>query len=305
MQPSPVTISQFEYLEAVLANPTWGEAAASVGVTPSALSQGIAELERRLGITLFDRHGRLRTPTSAAHQVAEFGARILGELRSLHRWTNEVRDGALGSISIGMIDTAALYHFGAVLAAFRQDHPKVALHLQVAPSNPLLDKVRSGTLDACVCVATETTTQLQVQALATEPLYIYAPPHTADNIIETPERWGPWISFPTGSRTRKLIEGSLRTLGARFDVATESSQPAVIAEMVRLGVGWTALPAVDAETGPTPLKRVRNKPLTVRELSLVTRRGHGQSAALTILLERLIEAAANADRSDRFDDHAS
>lgn len=300
MQPAPVTVSQLEYLEAVLANQTWAEAAEQVGVTASALSQGISELERRLGIQLFDRHGRTRNPTQSAFQVAQFGTRILGELRSLNLWTKEIRDGALGSISIGMIDTAALYHFSAALSSFRKDHPKVALHLQVAPSNPLLDKVRAGTLDACVCVNPNpaakdntngpTHNDLVIEPLISEPLYVYAPAETDTDVLENPQRWGPWVSFPSGSRTRKVIEQKLRSIGARFDVATESSQPAVIAEMVRLGVGWTALASVDAETGPNPLKRVQNEPLGVRELTLVARSGHSNSAALQSLLKRLIDA---------------
>ena len=64
-----VTTSQLEYFVAALDAPTWRDAASRVGVSPSALSQGIAELERRLGITLFDRDGRRRVPTTAAAEV--------------------------------------------------------------------------------------------------------------------------------------------------------------------------------------------------------------------------------------------
>ncbi len=53
-----LTIQQLDYLVAVADHATWAEAAASLGVTPSALSQGLAELERRLGIGLFERVGR-------------------------------------------------------------------------------------------------------------------------------------------------------------------------------------------------------------------------------------------------------
>ena len=55
-----LTIRQLEYLVAVAEAPTWAEAADVVGVSPSALSQGLAELERRVGVELFDRVGRRR-----------------------------------------------------------------------------------------------------------------------------------------------------------------------------------------------------------------------------------------------------
>ena len=59
MLPLPdLSIRQLEYLVAVDEAPTWARAAEAVGVSPSALSQGLAELERRLGVALFDRESR-------------------------------------------------------------------------------------------------------------------------------------------------------------------------------------------------------------------------------------------------------
>ena len=55
-----LSIRQLEYLVAVADEPTWAHAAARVGVSPSALSQGLAELERRVGVALFERDGRRR-----------------------------------------------------------------------------------------------------------------------------------------------------------------------------------------------------------------------------------------------------
>ena len=50
-----LSIRQLEYLVAVADAPTWADAANAVGVSASALSQGLAELERRIGIDLFER----------------------------------------------------------------------------------------------------------------------------------------------------------------------------------------------------------------------------------------------------------
>jgi hypothetical protein len=59
-----LSVQQLDYLVAVHDAPTWADAAAAVGVTPSALSQGLSELERRLGVALFARDGRRRVPTT-------------------------------------------------------------------------------------------------------------------------------------------------------------------------------------------------------------------------------------------------
>ena len=64
-----ISITQLEYLVAVQEAETWAEAAANLGVSQSALSQGLAELQRRLGVELFGWNGRRRIPTSFAHEV--------------------------------------------------------------------------------------------------------------------------------------------------------------------------------------------------------------------------------------------
>ena len=119
MKLANVTTSQLEYLAAVIAEPSWKDAAANVGVSPSALSQGIAELERRLGVRLFDKQGRRRMPTAEATVALAHATRILAEMRELSRWAEQARGGSVGQLSIGMIDTAASHHFGDTLVGFR------------------------------------------------------------------------------------------------------------------------------------------------------------------------------------------
>ena len=119
-----------------------------------------------------------------------------------------------------------------------------------------------------VCV-TPDHPDLAVEALVEEPIYVYAPDAAA---AATPDEWGPWVSFPTGSSTRSLIESALREMGATFDVVAESHQPEVLREMVRLGMGWTALPPAQAERPPDALRPVLSQPLVHRELAAVTRR---------------------------------
>jgi len=70
-------------------------------------------------------------------------------------------------------------------------------------------------------------------------------------------------------------------------VIAESSQPAVLKEMVRLGMGWTVLASVDAETAPHPLHRATNKPIAERMLTLVRRADRIPNPALAALLGQL------------------
>lgn len=288
MKLANVTTSQLEYLVAAATEPSWKQAAATVGVSPSALSQGISELERRLGVRLFAKQGRRRVPTAEAQAALAHATRILAEVRELTRWAEEARGGGVGQLSIGMIDTAAIHHFGETLIGFRRDQPALTVRLLVLPSNALLDHLRAGEVDAVVCVDPDPDERFVLEPLIGEPLHIYAPPGT---VIGAPKTWGPWVSFPAASRSRTLMARRLRAKGVPFDVVAESSQPAVLKEMVRLGMGWTVLPPVDAETDPHALTRATNDPIAERMLTLVRRSDRIPNPALARLLDELRLAA--------------
>ncbi len=278
-----LSIRQLEYLVAVDESPTWAQAAQAVGVSPSALSQGLAELERRLGVPLFDRESRRRRLRVAALPVVAHARQVLGLTSDLARWADRLRRGAAGRVRLGMIDAAAVVHYPDHLQAFRTDRPDIDLLIRVAPSATLFKLLAAGHLDVVVGVAPpRPAPEFALRPLLTETLSVYGPPGRA---IGRPATWGPWVLYPAGSHTRSLVVAELRRLGAPLDVVAESHQPDVLREMVRLGVGWTVLPASQAEDGPRPLSAGRA--LLSRQLVLGTRASAVTDPAVGILADRL------------------
>ena len=291
--PSP---TQLSYLVAALDHGGWSDAASALGVSTSAFTQGVAELERRLGITLFTKEGRSRVPTSEAETAAVHARAVLAELSGLDQWAREVRTGNVGLIRAGMIDTAAIHHFGETLVRFRSIHPNISVQLDVRPSSALYDDLRAGELDVVVAVTPANNNGLELRPLVSEPLYVYAPPGA---VVGKPDTWGPWVGFPAGSRTRGLVTHELRQRGASVDFIAESSQPAVLCEMVRLGMGWTVLSAVDAEREPHFLQRAVKQPVAERALTLARRADRPPTEALIRFMSMLIsEATASQPSAD-------
>ena len=264
-----LTTQQLEYLLAIDRSPTWADAAASVGVTPSALSQGIAELERRLGITLFDRDGRRRVPTSDHREVLRYAEQTVAATHDLARWLDQRRHGGAGSVRVGMIDAAATYHCRDALRRYRLTHPDVDLRLTVGPSSGLLASLQRAELDLVVCVRPPVAPAgTEITPLLDDPLAVLAP---ASDDARRPADWGPWVTFPAGSHTRQVVATALHEAGAGFEVVAESHQPEVLREMALLGIGWTVLPL--AGLGPIGDLRVVRPSLTVRHLVLARRTG--------------------------------
>ena len=291
VRPLPdLSIRQLEYLVAVDDAPTWAAAAAQVGVSPSALSQGLAELERRLGITLFDRDGRRRHLRDGAMPVVAHARQVLGLTGDLAAWADRQRTGIAGRVRVGMIDAAALVHLPEALQQFRTDRPDVTLLLRVAPSGELIDRLIAGELDLVVCVEPPTETAgVTTEPLRDEALVVLAPPGTDVAGVSGTASWGPWVLFPSGSHTRAIIESELRSRGALLDVVAESHQPEVLREMVRLGAGWTVLP--DSGSDSTNRSLVRGPVLTTRRLVIARRAGSIADPAADELADRFRRAS--------------
>jgi DNA-binding transcriptional LysR family regulator len=198
-------------------------------------------------------------------------------------WAERLRGAAIGSVRVGMIDVAALFHFPDVLARFRADRPDVDLHLTVAPSRGLLDALRIGDLDVVVCVDPG---QLPPGIVATpvldERLVVYAPLGT---VIGAAANWGPWVLFPTDSFSRALIEDALRARSVPITIAAESHQPDVLRQMVDLGLGWTVLPAVQ---GPDDRTAVAGPELLTRRVVVAHRDAAVTDPAVEELRSRLL-----------------
>jgi DNA-binding transcriptional LysR family regulator len=252
-----ISLRQLQYLVAVADEPSWALAADRTGVSPSALSQGLAELERRVGVALFERDGRRRLVRASAAPVLEHARRVVALTGDLVAWSERMRAARTGRVRLGMVDVAAVVHFPEVVRAFRAERPDVVMTVSVAPSAALLDHLRGGELDLVVCVEPpEPWAGITTERLLDEPLVVVAPPGAR---IGPPRTWGPWVTFPVGSHTRELIDGNLRALGAPLTIAAESHQPEVLVQMVRIGLGWTVLPvhglADDVTLGPELARR--------------------------------------------------
>lgn len=124
---------------------SFSAAARSLGVTASALSQSVKELEKRLGVSLLTRTSRSMALTPAGQRLLEqAGPAIdlaLESLRSVRRSPAEVK----GLIRLSVPDDAVAVVLKGLLQRFVRLHPEV--EVEVFTENHLVDIV-AGCLDA-------------------------------------------------------------------------------------------------------------------------------------------------------------
>lgn len=265
----PVQVQQLAYLREVAAAGSLTEAARRIGISQPALSQSLSELERRLGVPLFERAGRARVLTEAGREVVHSASEVLERLDALYDRVEASRRGDSGQLRVGMIDAASLYLLPQAIRGFHESHPQVELRLVVDQSEELLRRLRAFEIDVAFVVGPPEP-GLTAREIVEEPLYLYAPAGAArSDVPQSPA--SEWALYPAGSRTRQLIEEALLREGLRPRVTLESSNPEVLRQAVTLGLAWSVLPSAVAEVHEPRLVRARRRPLVTRTLLAVRR----------------------------------
>jgi len=247
MDDFPFHSQQLAYLREVERTRTFTEAAARLHVSQPALSQAMAELERRVGLPLFERRGRLRVLTDAGREAARFASEVLGRAAEFRAWTEAYREGGAGTLTVGMIDAASLYTLPDAVRRFRGAYPGVELRLVVDTSTELADRLRRYELDLAFIVG-PAPSDLEAVEVGREPLHIYAPAGSSQDPRAAVD--ADWVLYPAGSHTRQQIDEGLATLGIVPRVTLESHNPAILRQMVALGFGWSVLPPAVVEAAP-------------------------------------------------------
>ncbi len=285
--PLNLHLHHLAYLREVERSGTFTAAARRLHISQSALSQALAEFERRLGVPLFERDGRRRALTEAGREAARFASEVLGRATELRAWADARRAGGSGTLAVGMIDAASLYVLPSAVAAFRVSHPGVELRVVVDTTEALLDRLLRFEVDLAVVVG-PVASGFDVVEVAREPLRLYGPPGEP-----APGPDSEWILYPGGSHTRAVIDAALASRRISPRVTLESSNPQVLRQLVALGFGWSVLPERVAEDGEQPL-RPSGETLGERALLGVRRLGAPPDARAEAFLALAVAAGTAA-----------
>jgi DNA-binding transcriptional LysR family regulator len=150
---------------AVARNRSFAAAARHLGISTSALSQSVRQLESRLGVTLLTRTSRTVALTDAGRRLLEnAGAAVDQALESLR--TVSVHPGEVtGRVRLSVPASAVGLVLARLLPTFLERHPKVEVEAQV--ENRFVNVVSEG-LDAGIRLS-EAIERDMVQVRLTEP----------------------------------------------------------------------------------------------------------------------------------------
>jgi len=146
-----VDIRQLRYAMALAEHQHFGRAATAVGIAQPPLSKSIAQLEREIGVRLFDRTNTGVFPTAAGDALLDRARRIDREFIAAAHDARRAARGETGALRIGFIASALLSMLPAVLRTFRAEHPEVQLQAEEMTTAESSRALVAGEVDVIVC----------------------------------------------------------------------------------------------------------------------------------------------------------
>jgi molybdate transport repressor ModE-like protein len=140
-------VKRLKILREVAEYGSFSAAADSLHLTQSAVSQQIAALERETGTLLVDRNrGNLRL-TDPGEALVSHADAVLARLDEAERDLREIAGLRSGRLRMASFPTAGATVVVGAVAAFREQHPGVELHLAEAEPESSIPQLRAGEHD--------------------------------------------------------------------------------------------------------------------------------------------------------------
>jgi LysR family carnitine catabolism transcriptional activator len=239
-----------KHLRAVVALAQYGSfvaAAAHLKISQPGLSRIIQQAEHLLGVALFARHTRNVFQTAAGREFIPAAERLLGELSQQTRRLRALDGQMRGQIIIASLMSISHHVLPAALVAFRQEHPKLYIHLREGLGSGVLEDVRSGIADFGIGYPTGLPDGIAAESVTEESCYVVlrrghrlarrSPVRLADLAGE------PMISMPSDSGLRRTIDVAANAHEIALDHSIVINQYASLFEFVAGGLGASIVPA--------------------------------------------------------------
>ena len=140
-------LRQMEYLQAVVENGNFYQAAEQCHVSQSAISQQIKKLEEGLGVQLLLRHNRTFTLTPAGEHFYQKSLVITGDIRRMLRETTRIAKQDHAVLRLGCYKGYQGNELSQAIALFSESYPAVDVKITIGSHEELYHAMENDTID--------------------------------------------------------------------------------------------------------------------------------------------------------------
>lgn len=274
-----MTLDQLRIFVEVAAQQHITRAAATLNMTPSAVSSAIGALEARHAVKLFDRVGRSIVLNQTGRLFLAEAHGVLARARSAESLLNDLAGLMRGELSITASQTVGGYWLPPRLVRYRDNYPEIKLDIHIRNTEETADAVESGHCEIGIVEGLVDRAVLSSQIIAIDEMIIVVAPqhpwtsltHADIDLTETA-----WVLREVGSGTRLAFDGLTSRHGidrTALEIALVLPSNEAVMVAVETGAGATLmsrsaasaalrgglLHAVDWPSLPRPFYLLRHK----------------------------------------------
>jgi DNA-binding transcriptional LysR family regulator len=297
-----LNVNRLRMLREVASHGGIASAAEALFMSPSAVSQQMAVLEREAGTPLLERHGRGVRLTAAGESLVAHTDRVLAVLEEAQADLADISASVAGNLNTCAFPTAARALLVPALSLLKQRHPRLRLHMTDLEPEESIPLLKRGELDVIISYGYDRLPEKEDPSI--ERLLLMAEPHHIALPMAHPEaaHGGPvrladlsdeqWIVGRDGSPFMEVMLRIANEVGFTPRVDLLSNDYQVLLAAVEAGLGVALVP---------PLARFSTYPGVAfrdcadidinRRVVAVIRSGSARAPAVAAALQAVREVA--------------
>ena len=294
-----LNLYKLEIFAQVVDEGSFSGAAARLLMSQSGVSQHVQDLERGLGVALFDRGPRGVRLTPAGAQLYDYAGRILALAAEAEAAVTDVAHLAAGRMTVGATPGVGVYVLAAWVQSFRVRYPNltILLHTDITPR--IVDGLLAQRLDLGIVegeMSAEAAAQLHTVTLEqVDQLVVVGRKHPfweRDHVTLAELHGQTFVMRQRESQTRIWLDAQLAAHGVVPRIGAEFDNVESIKRAVMASTALTILPSYAVREENT-VGLLRCLPITdyclQRELKLVWDRRRQWSPVARALVQHLSE----------------
>ena len=145
-----ISTKQLIYALAVEKNLHFKSAAEQCHISQSALSTALNELEKQLGLKIFERDNKKVLVTPVGREILDRARSIITQVDDLQHLADSQKPPLSFPVTVGVIPTIAPFLLPKLLPLINSRYPTAQLNIIEDQSHVLVEKVKSGEIDTAI-----------------------------------------------------------------------------------------------------------------------------------------------------------
>jgi DNA-binding transcriptional LysR family regulator len=293
-------IRQLEYLATLAREKHFAKAADACHVSQPALSSGIRNLEKELGIVIVQRDRRFVGFTSEGERVLDWAQQTLASLAHMREDASIAKASMTGLLRVGSIPTT-MPIVAYLTAACRRAHPNIRYTISSLSAEMIINRLDEFELDLGLTYLDDNVIDGFEQLSLFEERYVLLAGRSAE--LQPELSWEQAARLPLclltpKMRNRQVIDAAFRRAGAKPDVILETDSLFSLYAHVKEAGLFAVVPHSLLNFYDMQGLQVRPlKPLLTRSIGLIAR----NRPAIAPMSGAVLEIARGLKLQERFD----